>query len=184
MKGKILRYLIKQEKPISYKHLHYFIQNNLDSYLYSLLEHGNAKKIGDRWVGISSKKLAPTPHEKILLNAVCNGSKPSAEVSPRCLDLIKELNLNYRHYTRRNFIVVSKNKKIIEEIVNYFSEIDKIHSKIGLALGFPKTAVESFDGKTERKKDLFNVPKKYQGFFAFSEDHYNDEIKVIEKWIE
>lgn len=184
LNGVILRYLLRQDKPVGEEDISKFVNDSVNQCLDALVGYGNAKKTKKGWVGISSKCLDPYPKEKLIVNAVLKGRKPAAEVSIRCMDLIKKSGIYYKIRPNKKFVIIGKEQKIVDEIIEKFQEINDLHSKIGLLLGFPKTAVEAFEGKIKTRDDEDYVPEKYLGFFTFSKDNYKEEIKVIDGWIE
>jgi hypothetical protein len=119
---------------------------------------------------------------KILLKAVADGTKPAALIPSWYEDLVKESGLCYIK-TEFDEFVVAKNQEKIDEIRSIQERFNGLHEELGIALGFPKTAVKVYASKV-KKKDFAEVPEKYMGFFAFSDEHYEDEIKVIDSWLD
>ncbi len=117
----------------------------------------------------------------ILIEAVKSDLKP-AVLLPWFYE--KEAQKSGLYYTKSvNNIILAKTQGKVDEIIKIIKQLNDQHENLGIALGYPKTAVTAFSSRFKRKK-WDNVPEKYNGFFAFSEEHYEEEIKVIDSWIE
>ena len=136
---------------------------------------------------MTNQKMSPhikkriRPHYMTIMHAVLDGTKPTALIHKVFEKEIKESGL---HYEKLHFdqIVVAKTKKKVEDMVDLHNRFLRLHEELGLKLGFPHTAVQAFMGKTKAMFQDEKIPKKYQGFFAFSVDHFAEEKKVIDKW--
>ncbi len=87
---------------------------------------------------------------------------------------------------------VGKRKEDVEKLLFVIEKviqdppIHKYNKEFGQIYGFPQTAVEAFD---ELDKMFFDIPediknKDYMAFcwFALSKEHWQQEIKVAQKW--
>jgi hypothetical protein len=78
---------------------------------------------------------------------------------------------------------IGKNKQSLRELLAEHRE-----NNVGLALGYPKTAVEAFNKGIEHKADLFALPRDifafYMNFrfFVLSQSHWQEEMKLIRNW--
>ena len=118
--------------------------------------------------------------ELIVLQAVADGTKPTALIPDIFEEEVKESGL---YYQKNSFgiLMVAKSKEKLDEISNLTIRFDELHKELGIKLGYPLTAVQAFVGKIKSKDDDA-IPIEYQCFFSFSQDHFADEIKVIDQW--
>lgn len=83
-------------------------------------------------------------------------------------------------------IFVGTTQADCDELVEAHAADD--HAKIGLALGYPETAVNVF-GKPECMfaSDIpekeFDTSVTELVWFALSKEHYHDEVKLVEEWV-
>ena len=183
MRATILRYLLKQNKPVSLDNINNYILDKVKESIEDLKGTGNCKETRGLFTGISSKKLPPTKHEQIVIQAVANGKKPAAILFKRCLDLVKKHQIPFQESPFFEEYIIAKDKKVIQSIISNTEKKIKLHQKLGLLLGYPKTAVKIY-GTSEAMYDCNKMPSKYQGFFAFSKENYKEEMKVIDEWLE
>jgi hypothetical protein len=104
----------------------------------------------------------------------------------------------------RKACFIANNQEVLESLSNLFFG-DHLNSSVCLELGkiygFPKTAIEAFKKNhnsminINNNKDEFfltweeveeKIPKDLQPFigFKFSKDHWEEELKILEKWAE
>jgi hypothetical protein len=98
---------------------------------------------------------------------------------------IKDPGEKYKTITISPFEIEAKN---LAEIIKNQEKDDKYVYKIGLQLGFPKTAVEAYENndclpekKRDNARENLGIP---EGFvrFGFSESNWEEEVAKIAKW--
>ena len=132
---------------------------------------------------LAQKTLALRDNQHFLIQAVRDGTKHSALISRKYEKEVQESGLLYLKNPVTQEFVITKSKENIDKWTDFFNRSMEMHKELGLKLGFPVTAVDAFIGKIKRK-EIRDIPNEYLGFFAFSEDHFEEEKKVVDKWIE
>ncbi len=142
----------------------------------------------DLWPELSDKDRFIKLPELITLQAVVDGLKPSAAIDEIFEEEVIQTGLPYGYITKKGkmgggSIVVAKTKEKVKELLELFHQSNLIHKKIGLTLGFPKTAVEAW---IKGYDYIYNnkFPEGYISIFTLSKDHYQDEMKVVKLWVD
>lgn len=94
---------------------------------------------------------------------------------------------------RTAMLAIGKTKELATKAAVGFRDPENHHEELGEYMGYPKTAIEAFLGKTKRYDEEFgddqkifdskNIPMGIFGF-ALSRDNYEEEIKVAEEWVD
>ncbi len=104
---------------------------------------------------------------------------------------IQKLNLEYdissNFYDRkRKNILIAKNKKQLAKLKKAIAKRDD--HQIGLALGYPKTAVESFAKNSASINSLLrngmSIKLIVSTRLRYSKDNWQKEAEIIEQWLE
>jgi len=123
----------------------------------------------------------------ITLQAVKDGLKRSCAIDGIFLPEVKETKLPYEMIYPNIFgdsggiVAVARERDIAFELISLFHDSKRDNKKIGLALGFPKTAVEAFGGNCIDPK---LIDERYRGFFGTSKENTEEEIKLIKSWVD
>lgn len=89
-------------------------------------------------------------------------------------------------------LTVGSTKELATKAAIGFRNPKDNHEKLGEYMGYPKTAIEAFLGKTKRydeyfgdDQEIFDSKEIPMGIFGFalSKDNYKEEIKVAEEWV-
>ncbi len=83
-------------------------------------------------------------------------------------------------------IYIAKEQDVLDDII--LARKDNDSQKLGLALGYPTTAVAAFN--TDNKLMVSQIDTSFRfsetaqmTYFALSYDHWHDEITTVERWI-
>lgn len=102
-------------------------------------------------------------------------------------DVIEKLPLDNKRV--KEDLVIAKKQEIASLVAFLFKDPSLNRRELGVYMGYPKTAIDAYVGMEERHQDYKKVFEE-RGIsgtaiaYVLSRDHWQEEIKVAEKWVE